>query len=84
MLSPVLLETLRQYWRHCKPKEWLFPGANPGRPIRGNGLHDLSQCRPPRWNQQKALPPFASQGVLVLLIVCIPPRSATAITHVTE
>ena len=38
MLSPILLETLRQYWRHCKPKEWLFPGANPGRPISGNDV----------------------------------------------
>jgi integrase/recombinase XerD len=25
MLSPILLETLRQYWRYEKPKEWLFP-----------------------------------------------------------
>jgi integrase/recombinase XerD len=29
MLSPVLLDTLRQYWRHHKPKEWLFPGELP-------------------------------------------------------
>src|ERR1700757_2448275 len=26
MLSPVLLDTLRKYWRKQKPKEWLFPG----------------------------------------------------------
>src|SRR5215472_7810236 len=38
MLSPVLLETLRQYWRHCKPKEWLFPGDNSGQPISGNDV----------------------------------------------
>jgi integrase/recombinase XerD len=38
MLSPVLLETLRQYWQHNKPKEWLFPGDNPGQPISGNNL----------------------------------------------
>lgn len=38
MLSPALLETLRQYWRHCKPKEWLFPGDNPGQPISGNDV----------------------------------------------
>jgi len=38
MLSPVLLETLRQYWQHCRPKEWLFPGDNPGQPISGNDV----------------------------------------------
>jgi len=26
MLSPVLLETLRQYWKAVRPKHWLFPG----------------------------------------------------------
>lgn len=38
MLSPVLLDTLRQYWRHAKPKQWLFPGDNPGQPISGNDI----------------------------------------------
>jgi integrase/recombinase XerD len=26
LLSPVLLATLRQYWREAKPSAWLFPG----------------------------------------------------------
>ena len=38
MLSPVLLEILRQYWRHNKPKEWLFPGVNPNQPISSNDV----------------------------------------------
>src|SRR5215467_10825730 len=38
MLSPVLLETLRQYWRHCKPKEWLLNGDKPDQPISGNDV----------------------------------------------
>jgi integrase/recombinase XerD len=38
MLSPVLLETLRQYWRYHRPKHWLFPGARPGQPICGNDI----------------------------------------------
>jgi integrase/recombinase XerD len=38
MLSPVLLETLRQYWRYHKPKQWLFPGATPDQPISGNDI----------------------------------------------
>jgi integrase/recombinase XerD len=28
MLSKVLLEALREHWKHHKPKEWLFPGGN--------------------------------------------------------
>jgi site-specific recombinase XerD len=36
MLSPVLLDTLRQYWRQAKPKHWLFPGRTPDQPICDN------------------------------------------------
>jgi integrase/recombinase XerD len=38
MLSPVLLNTLRQYWQHAQPKQWLFPGETPGQPISGNDI----------------------------------------------
>jgi len=33
MLSPRLLEILREWWRLEKPKGWLFPGQIPGRHI---------------------------------------------------
>lgn len=33
MLSPALLETLRGYWRQCKPRVWLFPGQDGARPL---------------------------------------------------
>jgi site-specific recombinase XerD len=33
MLSPKLLELLRDYWRHYRPSTWLFPGKNPRLPI---------------------------------------------------
>ncbi len=32
MLSPKLLELLRVYWKRYRPRTWLFPGRNPGRP----------------------------------------------------
>jgi len=32
-LSALLLELLRDYWRRCRPRLWLFPGANPDRPL---------------------------------------------------
>jgi integrase/recombinase XerD len=33
MLSPRLLEILRAYWHDAHPRDWLFPGDIPGRPI---------------------------------------------------
>jgi len=33
MLSPKLLEILRDYWRMRRPKAWLFPGDRVGHPI---------------------------------------------------
>jgi integrase/recombinase XerD len=33
MLSPVLLETLRQYWKRSRPRCWLFPGNGPDKPM---------------------------------------------------
>jgi len=38
MLSPRLLEILREWWRLEKPKPWLFPGDIPGRPITRNAV----------------------------------------------
>lgn len=33
MLSPVLLETLRRYWKVSRPKPWIFPGYRPDKPM---------------------------------------------------
>jgi integrase/recombinase XerD len=33
MLGPALLESLRAYWKHYQPREWLFPGKDPSRPV---------------------------------------------------
>ena len=33
MLSPVLLELLRDWWRIAHPRGWLFPGQNPINPM---------------------------------------------------
>jgi integrase/recombinase XerD len=33
MLSPKLLDMLRNYWDRTRPGEWLFPGRRPGEPI---------------------------------------------------
>jgi integrase len=33
MLSPRLLDLLREYWKTTRPKEWLFPGRDDRQPI---------------------------------------------------
>ena len=43
MLSPVLLEILRSYWRAVRPKEWLFPGIHDDRPITKEAVEAACQ-----------------------------------------
>ena len=38
MLSPVLLELLRDWYRAARPQGWLFPGQNPTNPITARQL----------------------------------------------
>jgi integrase/recombinase XerD len=40
MLSPNLLQILRQYWKTARPGEYLFPGALPTRPISADSVQD--------------------------------------------
>jgi site-specific recombinase XerD len=43
-LSPRLLETLRQYWRHQRPRgPWLFPGVKPHRHVSPSTIQQV--CR---------------------------------------
>jgi integrase/recombinase XerD len=43
MLSPVLLEILRSYWRAARPKEWLFPGLHDDWPITKDAVEAACQ-----------------------------------------
>ena len=43
MLSPQLLDILRNYWRTMRRKGWLFPGDVPGQPITASAVEDA--CR---------------------------------------
>jgi integrase/recombinase XerD len=38
MLSPRLLILLRTYWKTVRPKEWLFPGAQPNQHLSARTL----------------------------------------------
>ena len=39
MLSPQLLELLRDWWRAARPQVWLFPGENPINPVTARQLN---------------------------------------------
>lgn len=43
MLSPRLLEVLRQYYRQYKPPTWLFPGDKPTSPITQSSVFRMCQ-----------------------------------------
>lgn len=43
MLSPMLLEILRNYWKAARPKEWLFPGIHDDRPITKDAVQAACQ-----------------------------------------
>jgi len=43
MLSPMLLEILRSYWKGVRPKEWLFPGVRDDRPITKDAVEAACQ-----------------------------------------
>lgn len=42
-LSERLLETLREYWKSAKPRDWLFPGKIPNQPMNAKSVYHL--CR---------------------------------------
>ncbi len=43
MLSPHLLDLLRQFWQAYRPAQWLFPGEDPNRPINTTTIYRI--CR---------------------------------------
>jgi integrase/recombinase XerD len=43
MLSPLLLETLRVYWKTVRSEVWLFPGDIAGRPITKDAVEQACQ-----------------------------------------
>ncbi len=44
MLSPVLLDLLRDWWRVARPRGWLFPGLDPVNPLTTRQLRRVFQA----------------------------------------
>jgi len=59
MLSPKLLDILRDWWRVHRPAYWLFPGGRPGQPITRNAVEDACQKAHRRCDISKPITPHS-------------------------
>jgi len=59
MLSPTLLEILRDWWRVARPRYWLFPGDRPGQPITRNAVERACQQAHHRCGIPKPITPHS-------------------------
>jgi integrase/recombinase XerD len=67
MLSPKLLEALRDHWRLYKPKEWLFPGGrwhNSQKPITSKVAWQACQAAAKRCGLEKKVHPTHLEALL--------------------
>ena len=59
MLSPQLLQLLREWWKAARPQVWLFPGQNPINPVTAASAQPRRHRRQrPGWNLQARFSPY--------------------------
>ncbi len=87
MLSPVLLDLLREYWKESRPEGWLFPGLPKVNPISYRQLNRA-------FNAAKNMAGISSRGTLHALrhslrriywkptLTCASFRSCSLLGHV--
>ena len=59
MLSPRLLQILRDWWRVARPTHWLFPGKQPDRPIRRSAVEYACRLAASRSRIPKPIAPHS-------------------------
>ncbi len=59
MLSPQLLEILREWWRVSRPRHWLFPGDHPDEPITTHSVHRVCRIAQQRSGIPKPITPHS-------------------------
>ena len=60
MLSPQLLQLLREWWKAARPPVWLFPGQNPINPVTERQINRAVTPPKPRWNLQARFSAYAA------------------------
>jgi len=69
MLSPRLLEILRDWWRLAQPKPWLFPGPIPGRHIITGSVESACQEAHRAARIPKPITPHSMRYVVSLIML---------------
>ncbi len=59
MLSPKLLEILRNWWRVHRPPHWFFPGEDPERPLTSHAVREACQRAHRRSRISKPITPHS-------------------------
>ncbi len=59
MLSPKLLEILRDWWRVHRPPHWFFPGEDPERPLTSHAVREACQRAHHRSRISKPITPHS-------------------------
>ena len=59
MLSPKLLEILREWWRISRPRHWLFPGDHPDGPITTHSVNRACRIAHRRSGMAKPITPHS-------------------------
>jgi len=80
MLSPVLLELLRDWYRIARPQGWLFPGQNPVNPMTTRQLTRACQAAAHMAELTKRVTPHTlrhnAESRIMPSKLGMPPRSA--------
>ena len=75
MLSPKLLETLIDYWRIVRPKEWLFPGDIPGRRLTRDAVGEACHSAHRRSGLTKPVTPHSLRHAFAVHLLELAPTS---------
>ena len=76
MLSPRLLDLLRDYWKTARPKEWLFPGRRSGEPITTYAVEDACRGARARSGITRPITPHCLRHAFAVHLLEVRHRSA--------